>query len=348
MDKKIYTIEDIAIYLCSETIIGDKSITVENLSGISDIGKGSIVCAAKKNDVDIALKSKAVCVVLKDAIEDRNGKSIIVVQDTTEAFARLLDLFFKDKQYPYGVIETSAFVSESAKISSKAYIAHNVVIGDNSVIGENTAILSNTVIGDNVIIGDNCKINPNVVLNDNTVLEDNIIIGSSSVIGGDGFGYYAKDNIHNKISQRGNVIIGHDTEIGSSVMIDKAVIGSTKIGSGVKIDNLVHIAHNCSIGDHTLIIAQVGIAGSTKIGNWCTLAGQAGIADHVEIGDNVIIAAQGGVVTGVKIDDASILFGTPAQDITREKMCIISYRKLPEIVEEIENITGKRIKPKKM
>ncbi len=350
MSEQSYTLEYISEYLGSDTVIGDKSATISALSGTSDIESGSIVCVSKKSDINFALDSKAACLVAKEADlpenKDLNGKSAIVVDDTTEAFAKLLALFFKEKEYAYGTIEPSAVVSASANISPKAYIAHNVVVGENTVIGDNTVILSNTVIGDNVVIKNGCRINASVVLHDNTILEDNVIIGSSSVIGGDGFGYYLKDGRHNKIPQKGNVIIGANVEIGSSVTIDRAVIGSTKIGSGTKIDNLVHIAHNCTIGENAIIIAQVGIAGSSSIGNWTTLAGQVGIADHAEIGDQVIIAAQSGIMNGVKVADKSILFGTPAQDMTKEKMAIIAYRKLPKVIDAVESLTGERIKSK--
>ncbi len=347
-EQNVYTLEYIADYLGCKTFVGDKSINVSILSGSDDISFGSIVCVSKKSDIDFALNSPAICLVLKEEglPEDLNGKSAIVVSDTTEAFAKLLSLFFGEKEYSYGTIEPSAVISKTAVVSTKAYIAHNVVVGENTTIGDNSVILSNTTIGDNVVIKNGCKVNANVVLHDDTVLDDNVIIGSSSVIGGDGFGYYMKDGCHNKIPQKGNVVIHSNVEIGSSVTIDRAVIGSTEIGSGTKIDNLVHIAHNCVIGENAIIIAQVGIAGSCTIGNWTTLAGQVGIADHVDIGDQVIIAAQAGIMSGAKIDDKSVLFGSPAQDMTKEKMSIIAYRKLPKVVEAVEKLTGERIKSK--
>ncbi len=348
MSKQNHTVEDIAKYLGAKNIVGDKSICIPTLSGSNDISLDSIVCVSKKSDIDFAIASPASCLVLKEADlpEDLSTKAAIVVDDTTEAFSKLLGLFFPDKEYPYGTIEPSATVAKSANISPKAYISHNVVIGENVVVGDHSVVLSNVVIGDDVVVKNGCKINPNVVLHDGTMLEDNVIIGSSSVVGGDGFGYYMKDGRHNKIPQKGNVIIGSDVEIGSSVTIDRAVIGSTTIGRGTKIDNLVHIAHNCTIGENAIIIAQVGIAGSCSIGNWTTLAGQVGIADHVDIGDQVIIAAQSGIMSGTRIEDKSILFGTPAQDMHKEKMSIISYRKLPKVIEAVEGLTGERIKSK--
>ncbi len=345
--ENTFTISDIASHLSAKTVVGEGSTNISIMSGTADIAEGSIVCASDKKSIDVALNSECACIVVSEELKENNGKNIIVVENSMEAFVKLLSLFFKEKEYPLGTIESSAVISKTATISKSAYISHNVVIAENATVGDNTVILSNVVVGDDVVIGSNCKINANVVLHSDCILKDNVIIGSASVIGGDGFGYYDANGKHNKIPQRGNVIIYSDVEIGSGVMIDRAVIGSTIIGNGVKVDNLVHIAHNCSIGDNSLIVAQVGIAGSSKIGNWCTLAGQVGIGDHAEIEDKVIIAAQGGIMSNVKVPSGSILFGSPAQDIGREKLAIISYRKLPELVEEVEALTGKRIRSKK-
>ncbi len=346
MSKQSYTLEYIAQYLDSKIIAGESSISISTLSSTDNICIGSIVCVAKSCNIDFVLASQAACIVVRGETlpSDLSGKAAIVVDDTTDAFAKLLNLFFKEKQYPYARVEFSAITSKTSRVSSEAYIGHNVVIGENSSIGVNTIILSNTVIGDNVIVGDGCRINSNVVLHDDVILENNVTIGASSVIGGDGFGYYVKDGKHNKIPQKGNVIICSNVEIGSSVTIDRAVIDSTIIGQGTKIDNLVHIAHNCKVGENTIIVAQVGIAGSSSVGNWTILAGQVGIADHVEIGDNVIVGAQSGIISGVKVADKSVLFGCPAQDMHKEKMSVIVYRKLPKILETLEKLTGKKIK----
>lgn len=346
MSEHVYTLEYIASYLDSKIAAGDKARIILTLSAVNDIHIDSIVCVAKLSELDFVLNSEAACLVVARELLpfDLKGKAAIVVDDVKHSFAKLLALFFKEKQCPSGTIEPSAIISKTANICSNVYIAHNVVIGENSTIGDGSVILSNTVIGDNVIIKNGCKINSNVVLHDDTIIEDNVTIGSSSVIGGDGFGYYVKNGKHNKIPQKGNVVICSDVEIGSSVTIDRAVIGSTIVGRCTKIDNLVHIAHNCKIGENVIIVAQVGIAGSSTIGNWTMLAGQVGIADHVNIGDNVVVGAKSGVISGSKVADKSVLFGCPAQDMHKEKMSVVAYRKLPKILEAVEKLIGKRIK----
>lgn len=341
------TAQDIAGFIKAKGVFGDAGVTVEKLCGASDIQKESIVCVDNKKLLNEIINSEAKVLVVDEEIKDKTSKTFIIVENVKEAFFKLLTYFYPYKQYNYGIVQKSACINENAKVSPLAYIGHNVVVGENSVIGERTAIESNSVIGDNVVIGNNCIINANVTIHDESVLGDRVIIGSSSVIGGDGFGFFVSGGKQNKIPQRGNVVIGDDTELGASVMIDRAVIGSTRIGNDVKIDNMVHIAHNCSVGDHTIIVAQVGIAGSSHIGKWCVIAGQVGIADHANIEDNVIIAAQAGVMSNAKIESGSILFGSPVQSIDREKLCMVSYRKLPELIEAVEEVIGKRIRVKK-
>lgn len=171
--------------------------------------------------------------------------------------------------------------------------------------------------------------------------------GSSSVIGNDGFGFFEVNGKQMKIPQRGNVIIENDAELGANVCVDRATLGSTIIREGVKIDNLVQIAHNCDIGEHSIIVSQVGIAGSSKIGHHCILGGQAALADHVSVGDRVIFGGRSGVMSNVKIASNSIMLGVPAQNINREKLKMIAEQKLPELIELVEERFGVKIKRKK-
>ena len=190
--------------------------------------------------------------------------------------------------------------------------------------------------GDDVEIGENCIIHSNVSIHDRCIIKNNVIIGSSTVIGNDGFGFFEVNGKQMKIPQRGNVVIENDVEIGANVCIDRATLGSTIIREGVKIDNLVQIAHNCDIGEHSIIVSQVGIAGSSKLGHHCMLAGQVGLADHVTLGDRVILGGQSGVMTNVKIESNSVMLGSPAQRIDREKLKMIAEQKLPELISLVE------------
>ena len=282
--------------------------------------------------LDFAIKSKANALIIKEQLsenikEDNNDK---------EAFIKLLYFMFEDKKYSLGNIKDSAFIGDSAILDKDIYIADNVYIGNNVKIKKGTIIEANTFIGDNVYIGENCKIYANVSIQDDSIINNNVIIGSGTVIGNDGFGFFEVDGKQVKIPQRGNVIIEDDVEIGANVCIDRATLGSTIIRSGVKIDNLVQIAHNCDIGEHSIIVSQVGIAGSSKIGHHCILAGQVGLADHVTLGDRVILGGQSGVMSNVSIASNSTMLGSPAEDINKEMIKLISAKKLPELIDFIE------------
>ena len=167
---------------------------------------------------------------------------------------------------------------------------------------------------------------------------------SSTVIGNDGFGFFEVNGKQMKIPQRGNVIIENDVELGANVCIDRATLGSTIIREGVKVDNLVQIAHNCDIGEHSIIVSQVGIAGSSKIGHHCILGGQAALADHVTLGDRVILGGRTALMSNVKVESNSIMLGAPGQNINREKLKMIAEQKLPELINLVEERFGVKIK----
>ncbi|MCK4696635.1 MAG: UDP-3-O-(3-hydroxymyristoyl)glucosamine N-acyltransferase, partial [Candidatus Cloacimonetes bacterium] len=227
-------------------------------------------------------------------------------------------------------IAKTAIISDSAKIGEKVVIGHNCIIQDKAEIGNNTIIESNSVIMENVKIGSNCHIYPNITIYEDCILKNNIILHAGCVIGAEGFGYLLFNGIQNKIPQVGNVVIEDNVEIGANSTIDRATIGSTIIGKGTKIDNLVQVGHNCKIGKNSILCAQVGVAGSTEIGDVVYLAGQVGIADHLKIGDGAMVGAQSGVSNS--IPDNAKYFGTPAIDAGLKKRILASEKQLPEIV----------------
>ncbi len=227
-------------------------------------------------------------------------------------------------------VSNSATIDKSAKIGKNVILRANVVIGENVIIDENSIIESNCVIQENVLIGSNCHIFPNTTIYEDCIIKNNVIIHSGCVIGADGFGYIFDQGVHHKVPQVGNVIIEDNVEIGANSTIDRATIGSTVIGKGTKIDNLVQVGHNCKIGENSILCAQVGLAGSTEIGNIVYLAGQVGVAGHLKIDDGAMIGAQSGV-SGYVPKKAKYL-GYPAIDAGLQKRIFAVKRKLPEIV----------------
>ena len=238
-------------------------------------------------------------------------------------------------------ISRSASIPKSANIGKNVIIRSNVVLGENVIIEEKSRIESNCVIQDNVQIGSNCHVYPNTTIYEDCIIKNNVIIHAGCVIGADGFGYVFDQGIHHKVPQVGNVIIEDNVEIGANSTIDRATIGSTVIGKGSKIDNLVQVGHNCKIGENSILCAQVGLAGSTEIGNIVYLAGQVGVAGHLKINDGAMIGAQSGI-SGDVPQNAKYL-GYPAIDAGLQKRIFAVQRKLPEIV----RFFNKKIKEEK-
>jgi len=232
-------------------------------------------------------------------------------------------------------ISPQASVSESAIIGKNVHIGPFAVIEDNVKIGDNSIIEANTVIKENTCLGNNCRLLPNVTVYQDCILHNNVIIHSGSVIGADGFGYALINGQQIKIPQVGNVEIEDNVEIGANSCIDRATIGKTLVKSGAKIDNLVQIGHNCSLGESSITCAQVGLAGNTSTGKLVYLGGQAGLAGHLHIDDNTLIGAQTGVMSSLKEDK---YFGTPAMPIRQQLRVSACLKDLPEITKYVKKL----------
>ena len=232
------------------------------------------------------------------------------------------------------------FINSSSTLGENVYIGAFTSIGAHCKIGNNVKIYSNTNIGDNVTIGDNTIIFSAVTLCADSIIGANCILHSGVVIGADGFGFAPQeDGSYKKIPQIGNVVIEDEVEIGANTTIDRATMGSTIIRKGVKIDNLVQIAHNVEIGAHTVIASQAGVAGSSKIGAHCSIGGQVGIAGHFTIGNNVKIQAQSGIGRDVK--DNEVIQGSPAFTYMDYNKSYVVFRKLPELFKKIGELEKK-------
>jgi UDP-3-O-[3-hydroxymyristoyl] glucosamine N-acyltransferase len=272
--------------------------------------------------------------------------TLIKVEDAYQAFASLLDLYIQAKASLKTGIEQPSFVHESSTLGDDAYFAAFAYIGRNSKIGNNVKIHPQVHIGDNVTVGDNCIFYSGTKIYDDSVIGNNCIFHSGSVVGSDGFGFAPqKDGTFKKIHQIGNVIIEDDVEIGANTTIDCGTMGSTIIRKGVKLDNLVQVAHNCEIGENTVIASQTGISGSTKIGSNCMFGGQVGLAGHLTIGNNVSIGAQSGIAKDIK--DNQAFFGSPAIPIKDAIRAITVYKNLPGLQREVRQLQ-KEIKSLKL
>ena len=318
-------------------LIGDENLKIKKISPIDKAEPGDITFLSNKKYIPYLKQTKASAIILDKEIKNL-GIAQIVSENPYLAYAKLLT-FFTKKDIKHTGVSPKAFVDESSIIPENVTVYPGAYIGKNVKIDENTIIYPNVVIGDNCKIGKNCIIYANVSIYHNTIIGDNVIIHAGTVIGSDGFGYAKDGEKYFKIPQIGNVIIEDDVEIGANCTIDRGAIESTKIGKGVKIDNLVQIAHNVEIGENSVIVAQVGISGSTKIGKKVVLAGQVGIAGHIKIGDNVMVGAKSGI--GRSLRDGSIVSGIPVIDHKKWLKWAVSYEKLPELIKKVKELEKK-------
>lgn len=315
-------------------IRGDPQIIFNKVSNLDNIKHDSIVYVNDKKLIEKALNSLASVVIttkeIYNDIKDLEAKKTFIIHPYPKIVFTIATSLFKRREIRSGNISKLASIKSKLNIES-IEIEDFVVIKENVEIGYNTFIGANCYIGENVKIGNNCYIYPNVTILENVEIGNNCIIHSGTVIGSDGFGYQFNGEKHMKIEQMGKIVIGNNVEIGSNCSIDRGTIDNTLIGNGVKIDNLVQIAHNVTIGDNTVIASQTGIAGGAKIGKFVVLAGQVGIADHAIVEDNVICGAKTGL-SKTRYKKGSILMGYPAMDVNNFRRSFIGYKKLPEII----------------
>jgi UDP-3-O-[3-hydroxymyristoyl] glucosamine N-acyltransferase len=283
-------------------VIGDPATVIRGIASIEDARNGDITFAESLRFLENAEQSSASAILAPEtasaAATATATKVRIHVANPRLAFAQLLDLFAPE-QYAERGIHRTAVIGSDFRHGSNVSIGANCVIGENVRLGENVTIHPLCYLGDDVEIADNTVLMPQVTLLRGSVIGSEVIIHSGTVIGADGFGYLTIQGKHRKIPQIGHVIIGDDVEIGANVTIDRARTGATRIGRGTKIDNLVHIGHNCQISEDCIIVAQVGMAGGVEVGHHTVIAGQSGIKEQVKIGAKVVVGAQTGVMGDV-------------------------------------------------
>ena len=320
---------------------GDKNIELNTFSKIEDAKPNSLSFLANSKYESYIYSTKAsVVLVNNDFVPKKtlpHNLTLIKVDNAYESLAVLLN-YYNNIEPPAEGIESPAFVHESAKIGEHVYIGAFSYIAKDVIIGEHVQIHPNCHVGKSTVIGSNSILYPGVKIYDNCQVGNNCMIHSGAVIGSDGFGFAPNnDNEYKKVSQIGNVIIKDHVEIGANSTIDRATIGSTIIKKGVKIDNLVQIAHNVEIGENTVIAAQTGIAGSTKIEKDVMIGGQVGINGHIRISKGTKIAAQTGITKSV-LKENSILQGTPAFDSSNYKRSYVLFKNFPKLKMEIEEM----------
>jgi len=318
-------------------IIGDENTLITGVSPIEQGEEGHLSFIAQSRFAHFLDSTKcSVLIVSEKILEDKHYNStIIAVEDAYLSFQVLMNLYQQMQGKRTG-IEDGSFFHETSKVGEDVYVGAFSYISEKVRIGDGTQIFPQVYVGKGVKIGKNCKIDSGARIYDYCVIGDNCVIHSNTVIGGDGFGFQPTAEGFKKIPQLGNVIIENNVEIGANCAIDRATIGSTIIGEGTKIDNLIQIAHNVKIGKNNVIAAQAGIAGSTVIGDWNQIGGQVGIVGHINIGNQVKIQAQSGVNSNTK--DGEILYGSPAINAGEYRRNYVHFRNFTEIVKRINTL----------
>ncbi len=334
------TIHELAL-LCGATMEGNHKHSEVYITAANDIAAaktGQVTQLTQASYRHFAQSTQASACFLKEDFDVQEvPESLVLLRcaDPERAFIQAVNLLHPQTLYS-PTVSPHAVVAKTASLARHVHVGAFAVIDEYADIGENTSILTGACIGQHVKIGKRCLIYPYAVLYDNVEIGDDVIIHSGAVIGADGFGYKFRDGAHIKVPQVGNVVIGNNVEIGANTCVDRGALGSTSIGSGSKIDNLVQIGHNNKIGQHVIVCGQTGISGSCNIDNYAILAGSAGIADHVKIGQGAVVMARAGVANDVAAKTQ--VFGSPAKEKRIAYREQIAISQLPDLVKKIKQL----------
>jgi UDP-3-O-[3-hydroxymyristoyl] glucosamine N-acyltransferase len=325
-----FTTAEIAKQIEGE-VLGDGQAVLTGFA-MADTAQAGDLTFAETADYFAEAEQGAATAIIAGKTFTSARKTVIRVANPRVAFARTLAIFFPEPVFAPG-IHPSAVIAASALLDPTVQIGPHCTVGERVKLGANCVLQAGSFVGDDCALGEGSHLFPNVTIYARSQIGRRVRIHASTVIGSDGFGYVFDGGFHRKIPQIGNVVIGDDVEIGSNVSVDRGALGSTVIGKGTKIDNLVQVAHNVEIGAHSILCAQVGIAGSSKLGNFCVLAGQAGVAGHLKIGSQVTIGSKAGVMNNIPSGETWL--GIPARPDKQAKRMIIALHHLPDLLKKV-------------
>lgn len=331
-----FTAKQIAEFI-QGSVVGNENATVNTFAKIEEGKPGAISFLANAKYTNYIYETKSTIVLVDETLKlDKDVEcTLIRVKNAYDAVAKLLQLYESMKPKKKG-ISSLAFIDPAAKIGENCYIGPFVAIAANAVIGDGCVLHPHVTIGEGVTIGEDTEIYSNAVVYHGCKVGSNCILHAGCVIGADGFGFAPTENGYDKIPQIGIVTIEDNVEIGANTCVDRSTMGSTFVRKGVKLDNLVQIAHNTDIGANTVMSSQVGVAGSTKIGEWCMFGGQVGVSGHIIIGNKVMLGAQSGVPGSIK--DNQQLIGTPPMEMKPYFRSQAIFRRLPEMYKELNEL----------
>jgi len=319
-------------------VVGNARQTIQRVASLDNAGEGEIAYVEDQKFFEAAKNSQASCVI----VPEKSSLTLpcqIAVKNPKLAFALIAEVLHPPKlREPE--IHQSAVIAETADIALEVFIGAFVCIGENSTIGSGTQIRAGAKIGDNVTVGTDCVIHPNVFLEDGVAIGDRVILHAGVVIGADGFGYVRGEMGYHKFPQIGTVVIEDDVELGANTTVDRGALGHTRIGRGTKLDNMVHVGHNCDIGERVLIAAQTGISGSVTIEDDCVIGGQVGFGDHIRVQSGAVIGSKAGVLPG-KIVRPGVWWGIPIQPLDEYKRLNAHLSRVPAMRDEVKELKNR-------
>ena len=331
------TISDLAAHVGGRAQ-GDGDVLIHRVADLESAGAGEIAYVEDEKFFEAAHKSKASCVIVPEGSDVRTPCRIEVKKPKL-AFALIAEILHPPKTRA-PEIHSSSVIATNASIGKDVFIGAFVCVGENSVIGEGTQIRAGAKIGDGVGVGKHCVIHPNVFLEDGVTIGDRVVLHAGVVIGTDGFGYVRGDMSYHKFPQIGTVVIEDDVELGANTCVDRAALGRTRVGRGTKIDNMVHVGHNCDIGERVIIAAQTGISGSVTIEDDCVIGGQVGFGDHIRVQSGAVIGSKAGILPG-KIVRPGVWWGIPIQPLDDYKRLNAHVARVPQMRGELKEIEAR-------
>lgn len=310
---------------------------VTGVASVESAGASEISFVGGRKAASLAAASKAGCLLTPLDLPNTGQRTVVRVQDPRGAFARVVARLMPPRRQPTG-IHPSAVIGAGVELGAELSIGPHVTIGDGARIGDGTSIGPGCSVGAGVQIGDKCRLHANVTLYEDVVVGSRCVLHSGCVIGADGFGFVMTGGRYEKFPQVGKVILGDDVEIGANACIDRAALGVTQIGDGTKLDNMVHVAHNCRIGKHVVVAAQTGFSGGVVVEDYAVVGGQVGVGDKAVIESKAVVGSGAGILTSKIVRGGQVVWGTPARPLKQYLEQLAIFGKLPEINEELKQL----------
>jgi len=319
---------------------GDENLEIGGVQSLEEAGPAEITFAEGRRAEKAARESEAGCLLVGPEFENRDRKTLIRVAAPRNAFARVIGLFHAPPAAPRG-IDPLARVASSARLEEGVAVGAAAVIGEKASIGARTVVGPGSMIGEGVALGQDCLLYAGVKLYPGVRVGNRAVLHSGCVIGADGFGFVFENGRYEKFPQVGTVEIGDDVEIGANSCVDRGALGATRIGEGTKLDNLVHIGHNCRLGRHVVIAAQTGLSGGVEVGDYAVIGGQVGIGDKARIASRAVLGSGCGVLTSKIVHAGQPMWGTPARPLKQYLERLAVFDRLPELAAQVVEIRSR-------